>query len=435
MEFVFMKRKPALHTQKKQNDSWGFVGVLLLLIVVAFGFLLAGGLTFEKRTQDIGNAGVPAGSGYFCCDSGDGDACKTSDTQKFIWKGDEYALIKSGIALSEGSGHLAPASPPDDKTPNGDRIFLNTSDTSADYSGVSGECEKGKDLVFGPNGCSGIPNDEIIYVCRGEGCGGSVGTGTFDAYFRLKDGAIPDVIKNCVKPKGGDIGGGQQEIVIVPEEGKTNLQLQTFKVIEKSTPASWLSPYCKPAIYLYPKEKANVNVQIAPVGRLTLTIPKYNSNGWNVTAYPSGKLNYQNSAYEYLYYEAEIPDDKIMEPKEGFTVEYGKLSIFFSNLLPKLGLNQNESSEFISYWIRALPQSPYYLVGIVDRKTLDTIAPLSINPKPDNVIRVTLYFKALDKTIDINEPKISFPKRDGFTVVEWGGIYKKHKNEAFSCFL
>jgi hypothetical protein len=35
---------------------------------------------------------------------------------------------------------------------------------------------------------------------------------------------------------------------------------------------------------------------------------------------------------------------------------------------------------------------------------------------------VIFEFKALDKEIKLPTPDIKTPKRDGFTVVEWGGI-------------
>ena len=72
-------------------------------------------------------------------------------------------------------------------------------------------------------------------------------------------------------------------------------------------------------------------------------------------------------------------------------------------------------------------------LGIVSTSNLNSIAPLSISPKPDTIIRVTLYFEALDNKISLPQPKIMPIKRQGFTVVEWGGIFKRDKNHNFSC--
>ena len=47
--------------------------------------------------------------------------------------------------------------------------------------------------------------------------------------------------------------------------------------------------------------------------------------------------------------------------------------------------------------------------------------PLYIDPEPDTIIRVLMEFKPLNKKTKINEQKLVTPKRNGFTVVEWGG--------------
>ena len=47
--------------------------------------------------------------------------------------------------------------------------------------------------------------------------------------------------------------------------------------------------------------------------------------------------------------------------------------------------------------------------------------PLEINPKPDNLIRILMIYKGLNKPIKVEEQKLESPMRDGFVVVEWGG--------------
>ena len=47
--------------------------------------------------------------------------------------------------------------------------------------------------------------------------------------------------------------------------------------------------------------------------------------------------------------------------------------------------------------------------------------PLTVTPKPDNVIRVMMDFKGLSKKIDVKEQQLITPDRTGYTVVEWGG--------------
>ena len=46
--------------------------------------------------------------------------------------------------------------------------------------------------------------------------------------------------------------------------------------------------------------------------------------------------------------------------------------------------------------------------------------PLNINPNTDNIIRVLMTYKGIEKPINIEEQKLKTPKRTGFVAVEWG---------------
>ncbi len=214
---------------------------------------------------------------------------------------------------------------------------------------------------------------------------------------------------------------------------KKSLQLK--RIIFAQTPSySWWTPSCKPAIYLYPQERENVNVKVNTTGFFTLTIPQYpGKTGWHTVANPNGVIEVNGISYPYLYYESKVPDSKITKPDKGFVAARNELPKLFSDLLPKLGLNSKESREFRDYWTKALPASPYYLVGVMSEESINQIEPLDINPKPDSIIRVRLYFELSDKPIQIDSPKIITPQRKGFTVVEWGGMIKVDKNSNFTC--
>jgi hypothetical protein len=219
------------------------------------------------------------------------------------------------------------------------------------------------------------------------------------------------------------------------EEDKDNLQLDTFKIGGGSNVSPWISPWCKPAIYLYPEEKTNVKVQVKPAGKMTVSIPRYPASGWDVTADPSGELTLSAKRYPYLYYEANIPDIAIVKPDEGFlAISKQGLQSRLTTLLPNLGLSDSESRAFIDYWLKTLPESPFFVVRVIPEKTLDAIAPLSISPQPDSIIRVTLYFELSNRPVILKEPEINTPERQGFTVVEWGGLIKQNPNQTFTCF-
>ncbi|PIP61458.1 hypothetical protein COW99_04110 [Candidatus Roizmanbacteria bacterium CG22_combo_CG10-13_8_21_14_all_38_20] len=164
-----------------------------------------------------------------------------------------------------------------------------------------------------------------------------------------------------------------------------------------------------------------------PQGNLTKSIPSYPTSGWDVTANPSGKIQSLGKDYPYLFYEANI--EKIKVPKEGWVVEVGELDRFFKDLLPKLGLNKQEQTDFMSYWVpkllfHSLPtDSPYYYIGLLDREQLDKVEEIQFSQEPDNFIRLRFVFEALNVSQPAQAPILTGNlKRSGFTAVDWGGI-------------
>lgn len=453
------------------NFSKGKSELPLLVSIIVLGVITAGGLLISYNpglypTQLInGN--------QKCCDSGDGSACVPSTTQTFNYidlqgKSIPYGLLKSNITLVEGGNHLQLIG----QKINEDPILKNISDGFLNGANEH-ECGEGmNDQVWVANGkgkdgteCYPIPNDELMYVCKKncpatvssctiEGSGGvstcyGDKTSIYDVYFRLSDipnPGVPDAIANCgnyaliknINP-APIINTVQQTIVPAnPYDEHKTLQIHTFGL---ATPApntgssSWLSPYCKPAIYLYPPKKEAIYVGISPKGKMKQTIPLYPKNGWHVIANPQGDITYNNISYDYLFYEAIIPDSLIPEQNTGYVVAYAKLADLFATLLPKLGLNQKEQQQFSHYWLEALPKNPYYLISLVPDETLQNISPLTIIPQPDTLIRVDVQFKPLDKHLDIAPPILSQVKRTGFTVVEWGGLFKQDKDHPFTCLM
>ncbi|MCX6741938.1 MAG: hypothetical protein NTX24_02050 [Candidatus Pacearchaeota archaeon] len=172
----------------------------------------------------------------------------------------------------------------------------------------------------------------------------------------------------------------------------------------------------KPAIYLYPEKDSFVSVKLDINGKITKTIPKYDT-GWNVFV---TKQSIIEDKYDYLFYEANLK--KIDLLKEGWVVKYEELENWFDIYLIKLGLNEKEKSQFKEYWLNELPKANYYEIRLFDQSFLKDNINLIINPEPTTLIRLNFYFKPLNNNVHIEEPKIETPQRRGFTVVEWGGV-------------
>lgn len=185
----------------------------------------------------------------------------------------------------------------------------------------------------------------------------------------------------------------------------------------KFTPAAECG---KPVIYLYPTKDMNVLVKVEPNGGFKKTEPAYN-NGWNVWATTKSELTNlaDGASYPYLFWEGKAYNYAI--PDKGFVLKRENVARDMKILLARLGLNEKESNDFMEFWQPKLEVKPYVYVTFVSQEVFDELAPLTVTPKPDKVIRVFMDYTPLDNYMYVAPLKIMTPERAGFTVVEWGG--------------
>jgi hypothetical protein len=420
---------------------------VILLAIMIFISVSLSGLFAPPFPQ--GEAEQAVMDNYLCCDTGDGPNCQPrTDVPIIKHNGKNYALLKSNTYPIE-KAHQADHLQETKTVTEAGRVFENIVSRSGRKpgSGCDGDNidflkgEKDPNVEHG-SGCRAIPNDLLIYVCRADNgpkaCDGKEGSGVaFDVYIDIDEvnrTGIPEPILNCTKPPAAKNSEKQIEFKVSPG-GQQNLQLRTFKFVQDEEPHRWHAPWCKPAIYLYPERKSEINVSIFPQGKMLLTIPPYPKTGWDVVAEPNGDIYHLNKRFDYLYYEASIPDQLIEKPKQGYVISYDERKVFLRHLVTELGLNEKETEQFVEYWVPILPKSPYYFIGVLPVTNLNELAPLLITPKPDNLIRISLYFEALEKKITVDPPTILPISREGYTAVEWGGIVKQDKDHPFSCFM
>ena len=174
----------------------------------------------------------------------------------------------------------------------------------------------------------------------------------------------------------------------------------------------------KPVIYLYPEEIIQVSVELELPGKLTCTYPAY-EGGWTVTAEPDGTLtDAAGQTYRSLYWEGE--GTEVYDLSEGFCVPGVDTAAFLEDALAKLGLTRNEANEFIVYWLPLMEDNAYNLIAF-QQEAYTEAAKLTITPTPDNILRVFMAWKPLEKPVDIPVQTLPNFERHGFTVVEWGG--------------
>ena len=178
----------------------------------------------------------------------------------------------------------------------------------------------------------------------------------------------------------------------------------------------------KPVIYLYPTQTESVSVKVGAT--ITKSVPSYGSDGWqNVIAQPNGTLSYQNDLYPNLFWEG-TGDGLYPAVNSGTIVKTNDAVTTIKTQLQKQGLNKNEIADFLAYWTPKLPNTPYTRLTWFNTAQLNQLAPLTIAPKPTTLIRVFLDFQGLQKPYTLNSQSFTAPTRNGFTVVEWGGLLR-----------
>lgn len=176
----------------------------------------------------------------------------------------------------------------------------------------------------------------------------------------------------------------------------------------------------KPVIYLYPTSRTSVSVQVA--ADVTLSEPTY-GNGWKVIAQPDGRLTLPDGkTIGSLYWEGKGHG---LYPKitQGKVVPTNQIEQVLRQDLAQLGLNNQETQDFLAFWLPKMPETLYVRLTWLDTPAMDQLAPLTVSPKPDTVIRVFLDFAGQDTQETTLLPQTLRAKpRLGFTVVEWGGL-------------
>ena len=181
----------------------------------------------------------------------------------------------------------------------------------------------------------------------------------------------------------------------------------------------------KPVIYLYPEKVEDIAVSVSFKGELTETIPAYNG-GWKVSATPDGRItNYADGMqYPYLFWEGSTYKGD-WDMKDGFVVSGDKSRKFLEYQL-------REYNEFIDFWLPELQKNKYNLIHFAGHE-YEELATLTIDPKPDAVLRVFMVFQAVNKNVQAVPQHFKSFVRKGFTVVEWGGMdLDKPKNNTLA---
>lgn len=175
----------------------------------------------------------------------------------------------------------------------------------------------------------------------------------------------------------------------------------------------------KPNIYLYPEEEISIRVTFQMPGLIQTVIPEYPGQ-WLVTGYPDGTIkDVDGEIYTYLFYES-ITWPCIYQTDEGWLIEADTRREQMKSIMLSYGFTKQETADFIEYWTVKLDQGIDYAMYPQLTSIVDIAMPMNIEPKPDSLFR--LWFAFEKNVVPSAIPASQYIERDGFTVVEWGGV-------------
>jgi len=179
----------------------------------------------------------------------------------------------------------------------------------------------------------------------------------------------------------------------------------------------------KPVLYFYAPQDQAVAIKLTPKGQFTYTYPTY-TNGWEGKVEANGGITIADQHYPYLFWEGvDNTIGELANYSTGFVVKQVAVTSFLEDKLNQMGFNDNEKTDFITFWAPIMTQSEQGFVQFIFNKDYDQIANLSITPAPKAIFRVYMLWTPLEKSTSF-EPQpqtIESMDRTGFYVIEWGG--------------
>lgn len=215
------------------------------------------------------------------------------------------------------------------------------------------------------------------------------------------------------------------EIVITPYDFQSGHEVTIYFYVFE---AGMMMNMDKPVIYCYSEEPLTATINLAIKGELSFSYPAYNA-GWKVDVDESGILTTSNGkSYPYLFWEGKTNNLNFQSNQngsiDGFFIQTDSIINFLEAQLYAIGLNRQEQTDFITYWAPRIISEEYaFIQFLVDEKYASTIAGINISPHPDHLRRVFMLYTPLSESPNLIIHPQSFEpeKREGFTVIEWGG--------------
>ncbi|WP_309891101.1 SH3 domain-containing protein [Archangium sp.] len=197
-----------------------------------------------------------------------------------------------------------------------------------------------------------------------------------------------------------------------------------------------LTPPCmaEPIVYFYPERPMHVRYTLAPEVRVARAEPLARGNAWTFLATPRGVLEEVDAApgrarrtFKHLFWEG--TSVRFSPPTEGVCIPGSRTSEYFREVLPRLGLRPHELEDFLTAWVPRMEGAAFNVIGFHPREVVDLLAPVQVSPPPAHMIRILMDATPVEECPALEAPVLpeAVPAREGFTVVEWGGVLRESR--------
>lgn len=179
----------------------------------------------------------------------------------------------------------------------------------------------------------------------------------------------------------------------------------------------------KPVIYLYPEVTTEVSVNVQPEGEFIFTYPNIET-GWNFTCEPDGTLTRGEESYRYLFWESQQDaTSSLINPNQGIIIPGSKTVEYLEAQMTDFGITSEERADLITYWGPLMQNKTNVYIYLLFNEECDAFASLEISPEPSEIARFYVIWTEVPDNYNPRLESQTIPKmkRDGFTVLEWGG--------------
>ncbi len=213
-----------------------------------------------------------------------------------------------------------------------------------------------------------------------------------------------------------------QKVKIVKQK-ILNIKLKKIPIDTKTNNSTSRIILRKPIIYLYSTDRTAISLKLDFKGKLLTTFPKY-ENGWELIGFSDGTIQDKKTKryYNSLFWDGEQNFSKEhYKYSEGFEISKNYLTEFLIQKLELIGLNNNETNDFIQFWLPILEKNELNFIHFYVNEDYNVFSKNIVSPMPETSIRVFMEFYKIDSKTYLPEQNFKKTVRNGFTLVEWGG--------------